>query len=218
MLNVVEYLKNKGKSRRIAKDEVLAIDLVNGLNVECSGLGIVYGDFTWHLFQPKSKKQGEIINEILLEVKRIVLTAIMANEKVLIVLQLGYFWWWKWKEERRLKELVVVPWKTFNEEQKKRWKRWNKELNIIAENLIEWLNSNKYNWIYVVDRKIKEFWSKTSIRVSEELNRNIKDGVGLILMYWEGQLKGFEEVKRRIGTDYYWNNYETINGIKRVKK
>jgi hypothetical protein len=148
--------------------------------------------------------------------------AVMANEKVLIIIQLGFWWWWKWKEERRLKELTTINnglgWKSFNEEQKKKWIRWNKELNIIAERLIKWLTENGYRWIYVVDRRIKEFTRTYPIKIKEKLNRNIKDVVILVLMYWKGLLKGFEEVRKRLSKNYYWDNYNKINILKLIVK
>lgn len=206
-----------------AKEEVIVFDLVNDKNVEDGGLGVGYGDFSYNLFQPQKKGQGERINEILLYIKHKILMAVMDNEKVLVIIQLGFWWWWKWKEERRLKELTTINnglgWKSFTEEQKKKWIRWNKELNIIAEKLIEWLTVNGYRWIYVVDRKIKEFIRTNSIKIKEELNRNIKDVVVLILMYWwKGLLKGFELVKERLRKDYYWDNYNKINIMKLIAK
>lgn len=205
-----------------AKEEVIVFDLVNDKNVEDGGLGVGYGDFSYNLFQPSKKGQGERINEILLYIKQKILMAVMANEKVLVIIQLGFWWWWKWKEERRLKELTAINngggWKSFSEEQKKKWIRWNKELNIIAEKLIEWLTENGYRWIYVVDRKIKEFTRTYSIKIKEELNRNIKDVVVLVLMYWKGLLKGFELVKERLKKDYYWDNHNKINLMKIIAK
>ncbi|KLL03510.1 MAG: hypothetical protein MRERV_39c016 [Mycoplasmataceae bacterium RV_VA103A] len=205
-----------------AKEEIIVFDLVNDKNVEDGGLGVGYGDFSYNLFQPQKKGQGERINEILLYIKHKILMAIMANREVLIIIQLGFWWWWKWKEERRLKELTTINnglgWKSFTEEQKKKWIRWNKELNIIAERLIKWLTENGYRWIYVVDRKIKEFKRTYPVKIKESLNRNIKDVVLLILMYWKGLLKGFEEVRKRLSKNYYWDNYHKINIMKLIAK